>query len=103
MIENQSAVKNIDKILSVKGLDAIFIGPYDLSASLKLTGQFDHPRFKKNLKTIIDACNKHNIAYGIHIIEPSKLELKKNINKGYTFIAYSIDSVFLRISSISPL
>ena len=47
MIENQSAVKNIDKILSVKGLDAIFIGPYDLSASLKLTGQFDHPRFKK--------------------------------------------------------
>ena len=50
MIENQSAVKNIDKILSVKGLDAIFIGPYDLSASLKLTGQFDHPRFKKSKK-----------------------------------------------------
>ena len=40
MIETKSAVENLDKILQLDGLDAIFIGPYDLSASYNITGKF---------------------------------------------------------------
>ena len=45
MIENFNAIDQLDKILRVAGLDAIFIGPYDLSASMGITGQFDQPKF----------------------------------------------------------
>ncbi|MDA7668616.1 aldolase/citrate lyase family protein, partial [bacterium] len=42
-IEHHQGVDNIDAILNVKGVDAVFIGPYDLSASLGVTAQFEHP------------------------------------------------------------
>ncbi len=44
-IEEVEAVRNVDEILAVEGIDAIFIGPADLSQSMGLTGQFDHPEF----------------------------------------------------------
>ena len=95
MIENITAVKNLESILQVKGLDAIFIGPYDLSASIGLTGEFQSIDFKKTLSKIIKLSIKYNIPYGIHIIKPNNDDLLKKINEGYTFIANSIDAVFL--------
>ena len=47
MIEDLTAVDNLESILSVKGLDAILIGPYDLSASMRIIGKFSDIRFKK--------------------------------------------------------
>ena len=44
MIEDISAINNLDEILNVRGLDAILIGPYDLSCSLKITGKFNPPK-----------------------------------------------------------
>src|SRR5208283_2051036 len=45
-IEHIDALKNLDEILQVPGIDAIIIGPYDLSGSLGVPGKFDHPKFK---------------------------------------------------------
>jgi 2-dehydro-3-deoxyglucarate aldolase len=99
MIENIKAIENIKSILAVDGLDSLFIGPYDLSASLGVTGQFDDPKFKNAINEILIASKGAKKPVGIHIIEPSVEEIHKRTGEGYTFIAYSMDSVMLRTVS----
>lgn len=96
MIENVCALNNLDEILNVEGLDAILIGPYDLSASLGLIGEFEHPDFLSARNKILNCAKEKNIAAGIHVVEPSSCELKARIDEGYRFLAYSIDTVMLR-------
>lgn len=102
MIENKESILNLKDILSVDGLDAILIGPYDLSASLNCTGDFKNITFKRKMKEIIDISKSMKIPIGIHVVEPDKKELLKRINEGFKFIAYSIDSVMIRHSSKCP-
>lgn len=102
MIENINAVKNLNEILRVKGLDAILIGSYDLSASMGITAEFESAEFKKAMEEILTFAGKSNIPCGIHIVKPDPIELKTKINSGYRFIAYSIDSVFLNYSVMAP-
>ncbi|WP_443640358.1 aldolase/citrate lyase family protein [Candidatus Njordibacter sp. Uisw_039] len=103
MIEHFHAVENLEKILEVEGLDAILIGPYDLSASMGMVGQFDHPDFQKIMTRIRELCTSKAIACGVHVVQPSEKELWQRIDEGYRFLAYSIDSVFLNASCVSPL
>ena len=51
-IEHINAVNNLDEILKVNGLDAIIVGPYDLSASMGLTGEFESEEFKDIMENI---------------------------------------------------
>lgn len=95
MIENESAVKSLREILKVDGLDAILIGPYDLSASMGLTAQFDHPDFTATMQSIREIAREMSIPAGIHVVEASLEQLKKRSDEGYRFIAYSIDAVML--------
>ena len=95
MIENFNAIDQLDKILRVAGLDAIFIGPYDLSASMGITGQFEQPKFIAALERIRAIAKTHEIPCGMHVVKPSKEELNQRIAEGYRFIAYSIDAVML--------
>jgi len=90
-IEHIDAVKNIDSILSVDGIDAALIGPYDLSASMGIAAQFEHPDYIKVRKSILEACKKHNIAPGIHVVNPNPEEVLKRVKEGFTFIGYSLD------------
>jgi len=102
MIEGLNAVDNLKEILQVKGLDAILIGPYDLSASIGLPAKFKDPKFINVLSKIISLSSLANIPCGIHVVDPSIEELKLRIKEGYQFIAYSIDSVFLNSSVVRP-
>ncbi len=95
MIENLKAIKNLKKILSVKNLDAILIGPYDLSASMGIPGNLKNKRFKENLKFIKTNCKKFGIPCGLHLIEPSFNKLKICKKQGYRFIPYSVDTVII--------
>ena len=99
MIENKEAIKNLDKILKTKGLDAIFIGPYDLSASINKLGDFKSKKFLKILKHILQISKKNKIPCGLHLVEPNKINLSKAVKNGYKFIAFSIDTVFLAKAS----
>ena len=103
MIETYNALDNLEEILDVDGLDAIMVGPYDLSASLGLTGDFTHPKFLSVMNDILEICKNKSIPIGIHVVIPSIQELQQRISEGYRFIAYSIDSVFLREVAVSPL
>jgi 2-dehydro-3-deoxyglucarate aldolase len=102
MIEHHRALKDLDKILKVSGLDAILIGPYDLSASMGITAQFEHPDFIASIAKIQTLCYENSIPCGIHIVDPNPRDLRSRIDEGYRFIAYSIDSVFLNKSCINP-
>lgn len=102
MIEHIRAVNNLDEILQVKGLDAILIGPYDLSASMGLTAKFEDADFTAAMTKIRTLCNKHSIPCGLHIVKPDANVLTQRIAEGYRFIAYSIDSVFLNESALCP-
>tara|TARA_R100000234_G_scaffold74608_1_gene46070 strand:- start:218 stop:982 length:765 start_codon:yes stop_codon:yes gene_type:complete len=95
MIESQHAVNNIDQILNCNKLDAVLIGPYDLSASFKMTGQFNSHFIKEIVNQVKDACIRKNVAVGIHVIQPDRKELENRKEEGYTFIPYSIDGVVL--------
>lgn len=102
MIEHIRAVENLATILQVDGLDAILIGPYDLSASLGLTAQFQHPDFVTAMQHVRDLCVQTNMPCGVHAVAPDTKELQHRIDEGYRFIAYSIDSVFLNHAVLIP-
>lgn len=94
-IEHIEAVDNIDEILSVEGIDAVFIGPYDLSASMAITGQFEHPDYIEARERILAACNRHKIIPGLHVVTPEPQQVIDRHAEGYRFIAYSLDITML--------
>ena len=98
MIENINSVKRLEKILSVKGLDAILIGPYDLSASMGITGKFNNLKFKLVIKKINKLSKKFKIPCGIHVIEPNYKALKKYVKDGYQFLPFCTDALLLNHS-----
>lgn len=101
-IEHIRAVENLRAILQVPGLDAIMIGPYDLSASIGLTAQLDHADFKALLNTIRSMAHELRVPSGIHVVDPSPDALMTAVSDGFRFVAYSIDAVFLEKSSRAP-
>ena len=103
MIEHYRAVTELDAILDVEGLDAILIGPYDLSASMGLTAQFDHPDFCAVMNKIRVQAAAKLIPAGVHVVAPAFDQLQKRIDEGYRFIAYSIDAVMLSSVVASPI
>jgi 2-keto-3-deoxy-L-rhamnonate aldolase RhmA len=68
-IESVPAVENLDNILSVDGVDSVLIGPHDLSCSLGIPEQYDHPKFDEAVKTIFQTARRHNVGAGIHYWE----------------------------------
>jgi len=68
MIETVEALGNLDDILDVPGIDAVYVGPADLSLTLGLEPRGDHDdaRFDDALRTIVDACDRRGIVAGIH-------------------------------------
>ena len=96
MLEDVRALDELDSILAVEGLDAVLLGPYDLSASLHQTAKFNHPNYLRALRTILWKAQTFRIPLGIHVVEPSTTELKKRIRQGFRFLPFSMDSVLLR-------
>ena len=94
-IEHVDAVANLDAIFSVKGIDAMIIGPYDLSASMGITAQFQHPDYLKVWNEILQKAIQHNIIPGIHIVQPDPLDAISKIKAGFRLIAYSLDITVL--------
>lgn len=65
-IESVPAIENLHAICSVPGLDAVLIGPHDLSCSLGIPEQYTHPRFDEAVRTIFRIAREHNLGAGIH-------------------------------------
>lgn len=97
-IEDIRAVDNLEEIFSVTNIDGYIIGPYDLSASMGIPGEFDNPKFIDVVNKIKSTASQCKVCCGIHIIEPKPEELEKRIDDGYRFLAYSLDIRMLDVS-----
>ncbi len=91
MIEHIEAVNAIDSILSVDGIDAYIIGPYDLSGSMGRIGEFNHPEVTSAIERVLEAGNRLGKPGGIHVVEPDQDELRQRIAAGFSFIGYGLD------------
>jgi len=94
-VEHIEAVNNLNSILSVDGVDGFIVGPYDLSGSLGIPGHFDHPLMKEAMERIISVGTTSGKVSGIHVVEPDAKEFKQKIERGYRFVAYSLDTRML--------
>lgn len=91
-IEHIDAVNNIDEILSVEGIDIAFVGPMDLSNSMGIFGQMEHPDLHICFAKVIEACNEHGVIPGIMTWEGS---IQKHLDMGFKFLAGGMDSAIL--------
>jgi 2-keto-3-deoxy-L-rhamnonate aldolase RhmA len=96
-IEHIDAVNRIDEILSVPGIDATFVGPYDLSMSMGIPGQLSHPDLLAARACLVKATLDRGLAAGIHLVHPDRAEteLATCLAEGYRFIALGTDILFL--------
>jgi 2-dehydro-3-deoxyglucarate aldolase/4-hydroxy-2-oxoheptanedioate aldolase len=92
-IERKVAVERIDDLLSIPGVDVAMIGPEDLSVSLGLPGQTNHPSVVTAIERVIEAANRHGVVPGIHM---GSVELLLDwLAKGMRMIMYSSDLGFI--------
>ena len=96
-IEHREAVENIEQILSVTGIDGVFIGPYDLSLSLGIPGRLNHPDILAAKQKVLAATLAHGLIAGMHFVQPQTAasDCQKAISEGYRFIALGTDILFL--------
>jgi 2-keto-3-deoxy-L-rhamnonate aldolase RhmA len=88
-IESVPAVDNLESILDVPGIDAIFIGPNDLSVSLGIPDEYDHPRYREAVEHVIGVAQGRGIPAGPHCFdEPMLIDY---LEKGARFVLYSAD------------
>ena len=94
-VETMEAVNNIEEIVAVEGVDATFIGPSDLSASMGYRGQFWHPEVVKAMDRVLEACKGSKVAPGI-AFGKNPAHCGELIEQGYRFIAVGSDTGFIR-------
>jgi 2-dehydro-3-deoxyglucarate aldolase/4-hydroxy-2-oxoheptanedioate aldolase len=88
-IETAAGVENAESIAAVDGVDCLWVGHFDLSSSLGIPGQFDHPLFKKAIERTVKAACKYGKAVGRLV--PDVTQGVQFFRKGFDFICYSGD------------
>lgn len=102
-IEHKDAIANLEEIVKIEGIDGLFVGPLDLSGSMGITGQIDHPDMQAALEKYKKVCQEHNLSAGMHIVRPDAENIKSSISQGYTQLALGLDNVFLDETSKAAL
>ncbi len=88
-IETAEGLANVDSIAAVEGVDALWIGQFDLTTSLGIPGQFDHPLFVEGTRKILEACNKHNKSATLAVMDPD--QLAAGPANGFHLLVYAAD------------
>jgi len=91
--EHHDAVTHIRDIVGVEGVDGVLIGPYDLSASLGLPGEVDHPEVREAIARVRTACLEAGIPIGIFGLTADALTTY--IERGFTMIVAGVDTLLL--------
>ena len=91
-IESVPAMEALDDILAVPGLDAVLIGPHDLTHSLGIPEQYENPKYESAVEEIIQKARARNVGAGIHMCYPDPREQEiKWIKGGANFVVHSAD------------
>lgn len=102
-VEHIAAVEDLEAILDTPGVDGYIIGPYDLSASMGIPGQFDDPRLKQAIERIRTTGIAKVKPGGLHVVEPDAAQVREHVARGFRFLAYSLDTRMLDTTCRSGL
>ncbi|MBV9282772.1 MAG: 2-dehydro-3-deoxyglucarate aldolase, partial [Chloroflexi bacterium] len=92
-VEHIAAVAVLDEILEVEGIDAILIGPYDLSGSMQRLGDVTHPDVQAAITTVRNRCQQRGMPVGIFVLDAR--EAAEELAQGADFLAVGTDASFL--------
>ncbi len=93
-LETVRAFQNLDAIVSVPGVDVAWVGHYDLTVSMGIPAEFNHPRLLQGMDDLVAACNRHGVAPGF--LPPTPESAAHWISKGFRMISLGSDiGVFL--------
>ena len=101
-IETIAGVEAATSIAAMAEVDALFLGPYDLSASLGQRGDFTTPEFTAAIGSVRRACAAQGKPAGIHQVEPDPAALRARIDEGFGFVAYGTDMIAMRAALQLP-
>jgi len=85
-IESEQGLDNVESIAAVEGVDVLWIGHFDLTNSLGIPGQFDHPMFQNAVTRVVEMCKKHDVAAGFMVA--SVEEGVAMLERGFRCLAY---------------
>ncbi len=89
-IEGKTGIENFEEIIEVDGIDIIFLGPYDLSQSLGVPGQINHPKVIEAMKRVIAKSSVKNKSVGTFVETPEDYKRWKDL--GLIYLAYQVDT-----------
>ena len=92
-IENTGILDHLDDVAKLEAIDVLFVGPADLTLSLGVFRQYDHPLFMEAIEKVAEAAVKHGKTAGVFM--PNTQEYEKYYNLGYRFIGCGSDSIFV--------
>lgn len=93
MIESVPGVENLDAICAIPGVNAVFVGPNDLTVSMGIPNEYDHPDLIAMLKRIVDTADRHHVAAGCWF--GKRDQALRTMNQGARFVVFSNDSSLL--------
>jgi 2-dehydro-3-deoxyglucarate aldolase len=93
-IESIQAVEAIETLLASTEVDGVMTGPYDMSGSLGVPGQLNHPKVQAACKRVIEACRKFKVSCGTQLVEPNAQSIRRAYQEGFNFTVLASD-VFL--------
>lgn len=94
-IEHIRAVERLSEILAVEGVDGFLVGPYDLSGSLGVPGQLEHPSVIGALKEVRCIADRCKAVSGYHVVSTEPEPVVEKLHEGYRFLGYGADMLFL--------
>jgi len=86
LIETVEGVESVERIAAVDGIDVLWIGHFDLTNSLGIPAQFQHPSYLEAVERVLAACRKHGKAAGFMVASPEEAEAK--LEQGFRCLAY---------------
>jgi 4-hydroxy-2-oxoheptanedioate aldolase len=95
MIESPAGIANLPALLALGGIDGVLIGPHDLSISLGIPEQYDHPRFTGALKQIIHHSRAQQVGVGIHYVSGSTERYLEWARWGFNLVCHRSDTLFV--------
>lgn len=92
-VEHIDAVNDIEGIAAIPGVAALFVGPFDLSGSMGLLGQVDHPDVQSAIERVVAAGERLNVPLGLFVTDAGGARSARD--RGFRIIAFGTDSAYL--------
>lgn len=94
-IEHIDAIRDLESIIEVEGIDGTFIGPYDLSGSMGKPGDYNDEDVRNAILRYEEVALKYDKLIGFHVVPVDYKLVEEKKNKGYNFVAFGFDALFL--------